>query len=135
MTGRELGQLYFLIKETELLQKDLLTLEYRAGISAPLLIGMPKGGIKKGVAEYAAEIADLRDEITFNLLRIQKERVKIERFIGGLDDAEMRLILRLRHVNCMTWADIGYELNMERTTVSKKYRAYLKNISHNSRSK
>ena len=66
------------------------------------------------------------------LAKAEIEKNKLERFIAGIDDAEMRLIIRLRHINSLTWEEIGSEIHMTRTGAYKKYRRFLK-VSHNSR--
>ena len=127
MTEKELSGLYYLNRETERLQKDLRELEYSRAAKPPVLSHAPgRGGPKSDISDLAVEIADLKAIIQLNLLKIQRERARLERYIGNVADPEMRLILRLRHINGMTWEGIGYELGMERTTVSKKHRAYLK---------
>lgn len=126
MTEQELSQLYWLNRETERLQKDLKELEQMTSYRASILTGMPKSSCKKEVADYIAEIADLKEIISLNLQKLQRERARLERYIGGVEDAEIRLIMRLRHINGMTWEDIGAEINLDRRTVSRKYNAFLK---------
>lgn len=132
MTEKELSQLYYLNRETERLQKDLEELTQWGGYRSQVVNGMPKGGIRRDISDVAVEITELRELIQLNLKRIQLERARLERFIGSVEDSEMRLIIRLRHINGMTWEAIAAEINLERTTVSKKYKAYLKD-SHISR--
>ena len=57
----------------------------------------------------------------YNLKKLQIERKKMEEFLSSIEDVELRLIVRLRVVNNMKWEEIGAELGMERTTVSKKF--------------
>lgn len=150
MTESELKQLYYLNRETERLQKDLRQLEMELecydGYKGNQLSHAPKG---KGFDMYdkLSEMLDdkriLIDTIRLNLTRIQRERAKIEKYIGGIEDAEIRLIFRLRHINGMTWEDIAAESmvlddngnilkSVNRTTVMRKYKKYLRNahIAH-----
>ena len=93
---------------------------------------MPGGNITSDkVADYAVELAEIKELIDLEIKRLYIVRAKIERYIETIEDAEMRLIIRLRAINNMRWEDIGAELGMERTTVSKKYRNFLK-LSHKS---
>ena len=126
MTEKELSGLYFLNRETERLQKDLEELEYSVGVKSVVLSHSPKGKRRFDISDLAVEIADLKAIIQLNLLKIQRERARLERYIGGIDDPEVRLIFRLRHINGMTWEGIGYEIHMHHTTVLRKHKAYLK---------
>ena len=84
--------------------------------------GMPRGSSTETAEDrYLEEKELLEDELNYALRRLQYERRKIERFINGIKDAEMRLIVRLRCINNMNWKDIGREIGQERTTVSKKF--------------
>ena len=90
--------------------------------------GMPKGnGIIDTMTEsdrLIDEEAQLMDMLRYSLKRLQVERLKIEKLLMAEPDAEMRLILRLRCVNNMTWQEIGDEIGMNRTTVSRKFYSY-----------
>ena len=126
MTEKELSGLYYLNRETERLQDELDELEYSNGVKSIVLSHAPKSKRRYGVEDMAAERADLKAIIQLNLLKIQRERTRLERYIGNIEDPETRLIFRLRHINGMTWESIGYEVHMHHTTVLRKHRAYLK---------
>lgn len=133
MTERELSQLYWLNKETEKLQAELRELDSKSLYSSPIITDMPKS--KRYDDKIARDIADKIDIariIELNLERIQIERARLERYISNIKDSETRLIFRLRHINGMTWEDIGEEMGYERTSVSKKHKRYLQQHSHNS---
>lgn len=53
--------------------------------------------------------------------------IKIRAFIDRVKDEEIKTIIELRCLYQENWDDIGRELHADRTTVSKKFRAYLKN--------
>ena len=126
MTEKELSGLYYLNRETEFLQKELDELEYSTGVKSVVLSHAPKSKRRYGVEDMAAERADLKAIIQLNLLKIQRERARIERFIGNIKDPETRLIFRLRHINGMKWREIGQELYMSLGSVYNKHKAYLK---------
>jgi hypothetical protein len=132
MTEKELSQLYCLNRECEYLAKDIAERRARIGYKSPILSGMPGGGERREFADDIAELADLEAIQSANLRRIQRERERIEKYIGEIEDGETRLIMRLRHVNGMTWEGIGRELNADRRTVSRKYYRRLKD-AHNAR--
>lgn len=133
MTEKELNELYYIKIEINRLRKELEELENKSLVKGQEITGLPgsSGGADK-VADHAVELAEIKELIDLKIKQLWLVRSKVERYIETIDDAEMRLIVRLRAVNNMTWEKIGAELGMERTTVSKKYRSFLQ-LSHNSR--
>ena len=55
------------------------------------------------------------------LCMLQRKRMEAEQFLEAIEDAETRLIIRLRVVNHMKWREIAEELDLERTTISKRF--------------
>ena len=132
MTEKELNEIHYIIIELKRLQKEKEELESKSIVKGQEITGMPGGNITSDkVADYAVELAEIKELIDLEIKRLYIVRAKIERYIETIEDAEMRLIIRLRAINNMRWEDIGAELGMERTTVSKKYRNFLK-LSHKS---
>ena len=121
------------------MEDDLQEMESSMGVKSPKLTHGSKGTLQFGVSDLAAEIADLKENIEIeklaivrNLNRTLRERTKLEQFIEDIEDPDLRMIFRLKNINGLKWHEIGKAINMERTTASKKYKAYLKKISHNS---
>lgn len=54
--------------------------------------------------------------------------IAIRAFIDRVEDEEIKTIIELRCLYQESWEDIGRELHADRTTVSKKFRAYIKNF-------
>lgn len=134
MTEKELNRLYFLNKEIETQRKRLHQLQNMSMVKSHVITGLPRDNeIKNIVAKYAVEIADLESEINLNIQKCWNEIRKLERFINDITDCEIRQIIRLRHINGMTWDEIGFEMKMDRRTVSRKYHKYLK-VAHNAHS-
>lgn len=123
VTFEEASQIYYINKEIKRIQLDLAELEQARTFYKPIRMdGMPRGS-STGTAEdrYLEEKELLEDELNYALRKLQYERRKIERFISEIEDAEIRLIVRLRCINNMNWESIGREIGVERTTVSKKF--------------
>lgn len=132
MTEKELNEIHYIIIELKRLQKEKEELESKSIVKGQEITGMPGGSVTSDkVADYAVELAEIKELIDLQIKRLYIVRTKIERYIETIEDAEIRLIIRLRAINNMRWEDIGAELGMERTTVSKKYRNFLK-VSHKS---
>lgn len=133
MTEKELNQLHYLNIEILHLQDEITKLESQSEVKAQVLTGMPFGGkLSDPTGQKGTELSENKMLLNLALAKAEIEKNKLERFIAGIDDAEMRLIIRLRHINSLTWEEIGSEIHMTRTGVYKKYRRFLK-VSHNSR--
>jgi len=93
----------------------------------PVLSDMPKGrGVSDKVSDYVAEVVILEEIIKLNIQKIFYERNKLERYIAEIPDSEVRLIMRLRHINGMTWDEIGAEMGYTASGVRMKYGRYMK---------
>ena len=133
VTEKELNQLHYINKEIEVLKNQLDELKSRSFIKGQELTGMPfVSGTSDKTASIAIAIREIEELYEIKLRELYLVRGRIERYINTIRDGEIRLIVRLRCINNMTWEQIAPEVGYERTTVSKKYRQY---ISHNSHSK
>ncbi len=131
MTEKELNQLHYLNIEIMRLKGEIEELE-ASNYKSPQITGMPFGnGVGDPVGVMGTELSERKMLLNLACTKAEIEKNRLERFIASIDDAEMRLIIRLRHINSFTWEEIGAEVHMERTTVSKKYRHFLKK-SHKS---
>ncbi|MCL2407269.1 MAG: hypothetical protein FWC95_05010 [Defluviitaleaceae bacterium] len=81
-----------------------------------------KNFVNKMIKEITADIIKLESLIFENFCKVVKERVRIEEFLSNIDDCEARLIVRRRLVDGWTWEKIGFDLFMDRTSASKKYK-------------
>lgn len=132
MTEKELQQVYWLKKEIASQQKRLCELREMSLVGSPAITGLPLGdGTSDTVAKYATEIACLEGMIKKNLEKCILELEKLEAFISSIEDSEIRLIFRLRHIEGLSWEEIGNELHIHRTSASKKYNEFIQN-SHKS---
>ena len=136
MTAEEINSIYYINKEIEHIQKELYDLKTKNFYKSNILTGMPKGNSERDIfSDYVEDIKTLEDMLHYNLKKLRIERKKMEEFLFSIEDVELRLIVRLRVVNNMKWEEIGAELGMERTTVSKKFYRFFSEkdkLSHNS---
>lgn len=128
MTIQETRNIYYINKEIKKIQEEIHALNNDKNFyKSNKLTGMPKGNLEADIfADYADDKETLQDMLVYSLKKLQLERKKAEVFLNTIEDAEIRLIIRLRVINNMTWEEIGAELRMERTTVSKKFRKFFK---------
>lgn len=114
------------------MQEELANLKSKSLIKGKQITGIPFGsGISDRTGELACLIKENEDLIELKLKELYIERNKMERYISTVSDADIRLIIRLRCINGMGWHEVGKEIGYDRTTVSKKFRKFLKD-SHNS---
>ena len=72
------------------------------------LDGMPKAsGLKDRVGDLAVEIADLKERIRYMREEVQRQEAPIKDFLTVVDDGNMRTILRLRFLRCLTWGEVA----------------------------
>lgn len=121
MTKNELSQCYWLNRKIEQLKAKLEELE-DSEIKPINLTGMPPGG---GISDHVAKIATERVE-TERLISLKKdecmiERARIERYIDTVNGERMQDILRLRHINGLTWIQISQELGGSERQVRRSY--------------
>lgn len=125
MTLEEASQIYYINKEIKAIKLDLVRLEENRTFSRTITYSdMPKGGIRdttEDIDDYLTEHQQLADALHYSLKKLQRERLKMEKFLTTIQDAELRLIIRLRCVNNMHWREIGEELNMSHTTAMRKF--------------
>lgn len=125
MTEKELSRYFWLKKEVRKIENQLL--EFGDGVSATSFeekIG--SSGVAKSLQEKRMEIIEKLINARLDAI---EEYLKIENYIDKVEEVEIKTIMRLRFQELKNWDEIGEELHMDRTTVSKKVRKY---ISHNS---
>jgi hypothetical protein len=111
MTKQELSQCYWLNREIEQLAEELKSLDGKE-YKAINLTGMPSGGdVSDNVSRLATQRAELHRLISLKIEECMIARTRIERFINTVEDSEMRMILRPRHINGMSWQQIAFSIN------------------------
>lgn len=127
MTIKEARSIYYINLEIKRIKKDIAELEESRQYYKPInLDGMPRGspGEFNVSEEYLEKRYKLERLLDLKLRQLQQKLIEFENFLATVDDPEIRLILRLRCVNNLTWEEIGEETKYDRTTVAKKFRAY-----------
>ena len=54
-----------------------------------------------------------------------EELIKIEEFINSIEDPEVRIIFRYRHIELKNWEEIAKLVFMSRASVCRKHKEYL----------
>lgn len=128
MTEKELSRYFWLKKEVKHLENQLE--EFGDGVSATSFEE------KIGSSGISISIQEKRQLIIEKLINARlsalEEYIKIETYINKVEDTTIRTIMIMRFQELKSWEQIGDELHMDRTTVSKKIRKFLNSpISHN----
>jgi len=110
MTKKELGQLFYLEKEIEFLEKQIQEIESKSVISSSVVSGENKNNITDKVGEIATKLSDYRTLICITLEKLYHQRNMIEKYIETLDDSQLRLILRMRFIKFYNWGKIAHEI-------------------------
>lgn len=122
MTEKELSRYYWLKKEVKNIENQLAEFGYGVGaISFEEKIG--SSGVPSSIQEKRTMILEKLINARLDAL---EEYLKIETFINKVDDTLIRTIMVMRFQELKSWDEIGIELHMDRTTVSKKLRKYLR---------
>ena len=108
LTKKELSQLYYLNREIEELQRRIEELECAATSTTSPITGMPSvHSVRDKLGDYAAEIADLKGILDLNMKKCFYELNRLNRYIQGLEDSEIRMILSLRYINGLSWEQVA----------------------------
>lgn len=131
MTLQDLSQLYYLDKQIQRDEERLEQMRARLTNISPKLSGMPgKPGASDKVGDGVAEIVDLARQIEEERAGFEKEKAKLEAYLRGIEDTQIRLIFILRFVDLKTWAEVAEAIGGNNTEESVKkvcYR-YLKRV-------
>jgi len=126
MTVNELSQLYYLNEEIKKNKRKLQELRSRRGLHSQVIDDMPHGdGPRRSRdEELTAEILDLEEVIKARLVLAQKERVRLERYISGIQDSLTRQIFEARFAELMTWSEVARDIGGPCTADSVKKICY-----------
>ena len=123
---RGLNKLYYLKIDIENIREEIKSIPT---ISSPQITGMPHGtGVSNPIEAYFLKKEALIEKLNQKIEKYTEELMRIEDIIEKIDDPEIRAIARMRFIQNMKWEDIGDKMYLERTTVSKKLRKYLKTM-------
>ena len=71
-----------------------------------------------------ANYKQIRQKLTKNLSKVQKERLRVEEHIQSISDPEMRAILRLQYVDGLTQEQIAAEMGCSDRTIRNKLKRF-----------
>lgn len=124
MNEKELNRYYYLKKEVEDLEERIET--YDVGVSSVRVKELNVDSSPQ-FSSIQEKVVELKDKWMQKRVEALEEYIKIESFIDRVDDAEIRVLLRYRYLDLLSWEQIGEKVFMDRTSVSKKIRRFLNN--------
>ena len=110
MTTKELCRIWKLRADLAKLHEQRAELRSTARrLSGPPMDGMPRGrgGVNRRTENYAAKLADLDKEIHKKDLQILRAEIEIQQFISTVPTARLRLIIRHRIIDGMSWEKVA----------------------------
>lgn len=111
MTKKELSKLYWLNREIEEDKRKLAELEVAAVSSTAKITGLPHvTGAHDKIGNMAILIAEQRDMIELKVKQSVIEYNRLTRYINGIDDVQMRMILSLRYINNLSWQQVAFSI-------------------------
>ena len=123
---RGLNKLYYLKIDIENIKEEIKSLPT---ISSSQLTGMPHGtGVSNPIETYILKKEALIEKLNSKIEKYTEELIRIEGVIERIDDPEVRVIARMRFVQCMKWEDIGDKIHLDRTNCARKLKKYIKNM-------
>lgn len=127
MTIDELSKYHVIKLEIEQIKDNLKELD-ETSIGSPKLTGMPQsvGSVGNPVESVAIKKEKLETILKRKQDKLLDEHLKIENFLETVDDSNVRVIIRARFIDGMSWQEIGKKLNFERTTPYYHLKKYLK---------
>lgn len=106
-----LNNYYYLVKECKLYELKIAELrEDIEAINSPLFSDMPKGGIKKSLDDYIAELLEFSKKLANLKLKALETYLKIDSIINGVNNGTYRLALKLRYIEHRSLDFIAKEL-------------------------
>lgn len=132
MTAKELSQLKYIRQEVQQLQDEIASIEAAAEPGAQKITGMPSsGGCGDKIGDCASAAEDLKMLLQRRKADCERERLRLETYIAGVQDSQMRMILRLRYVNDLTWVAIAIEIGGNNTAdgVRMMHNRFLRSVA------
>ena len=95
------------------------------------LSDMPGGGAHSThrMEDIIIKILMLENEINADIDRLVDLKNEIMSVVNGVDDAEFRLLLEKRYLNCESWEDIAAELCFSLPSVYRLHEKALKKVA------
>ena len=117
-----MNKLYYLRIEINELKKEIDNL---SELSSPQLSGMPHGNkVGNPVEQYFIKKQKLVERLNKKLEKYIDELERIENIIEGIEDEIVRVIARMRFVECCKWREIAKKVRYDESVCFRKLKKY-----------
>ena len=121
---KKLNKLYYLKIEIKELKDEI---ENLSEISSPSFSGMPHGvKLSNPPEQYFLKKEKLLKKLNKKLEKYIDELERTENIIDSIEDEEVRVIARMRFIDCCKWREIARKVHLDRSVCSRKLDKYLK---------
>lgn len=127
MSIQELSKYYFIKQEILEINEKIKSLELTIVKATKFSDNKVNNGTTNSnpTEEHVTLLIKLKDVLYKKSLSLVEEQLKIEKYLSEIDDAEVRLIMRKRFIDCRQWDQIADELHYSRPVPYYKVRNYL----------
>lgn len=123
MTRDDLAQIYYINKEISMWERELNNLREQSLMKSKEITDMPFANTNTTgdpVAELAMKITDVEMVILGKKKELELERARVIDFIGNIEDSLMRMIVKYRCVDCLSWYNVAIRIGGNNTEDSVK---------------
>ncbi len=131
MTQKELSQLNCLRQEILEIRDRIRVLEALATKCTAQISDMPRPqAVNDKTGKYSVQIADLKTELEIKACSCYREFLKLNRYIEGVEDRQMRTILALRYIQGLTWRQVAHKIGKaDEQYPRKKHNAFIEKFN------
>ena len=130
MTKKELEQIYWYQKEIKMLEEQIKALQESSISGSGIGDGMPHS---KSTTSKTERVAIQVYELTNKLTQIKSSLfISVKNgidFIYSIPDSTTRMIVKYKCLDGLSMGEIGVIMGIDRSTCSRKYNAFMKEIS------
>lgn len=129
MDQKRLYRLFYLPKQQDHLRREIQRIKERLTAISPSLTGMPHGGgVHDKIGEGVPELVDKKAQLEKMIREYEAEEAEIEKWIDGIEDIHLQLIVKLRFKEKMSWQEVANEAGGNNTedSVRKLVDRYIK---------
>ena len=126
---KKLNTIYWLKREKAQIENQIKELTVLSAVS---MSGMPSGNnVSSPVERFNERLERLTEKLQRKCAEILAETERIEDYIENIEDAEVRVIARMRFIENKTFQVIGDELYIDKSTAYKKLDKYFERNNEN----
>ena len=119
---KKINTLYWLKQEKAQIENQIKELTVLSAVS---MSGMPSGSnVSSPVERFNIRLEQLKEKLQKKCAEILTETERIEEYIENIEDAEIRVMARMRFIENKTFQTIGDELYVDKSTAYKKLKQF-----------